>query len=155
MTTYDWPAQAHTTLPMPHDTVLHLVKCHGWEPKAYPKAEAVQAHRYAHGLDGRPDLADPRLGHNHPVGPAPSSPWSNPLTWIVLIWNTLMLAWLGYAVIATSKGVADCSVETYSDACAAGATVGGGIAIVGILLVAALVDVILGVIWMVTRKERA
>lgn len=55
------------TGPFPTDSaeiVGHLVAVHGWEPVPFDPT-MVQAHRFAHGVDGRPDLADEHLGHTH------------------------------------------------------------------------------------------
>lgn len=91
-----------------------------------------------------------------PILPAPPrSAKDRPLTWVILGWNMLMFAWIAYGVVATGKGVSDCSVETYADACATGTSLGGGLAIIGILFLTMLVDVILAVIWHVTKKEQA
>jgi hypothetical protein len=72
------------------------------------------------------------------------------MTWVVLAFNVLMLIWL-IAGIST-VGNNDCASQTYADACQTGADVGASIGIGIILFVWALGDVILGVVWMVTRK---
>lgn len=81
------------------------------------------------------------------------SVFSRPLTWVVLIWNGLMGAWLLYALYVSGRTSSNCDVSTYSDACKSGAAVGTGIAIFFIFGLAAFGDTVLGVIWLVTRKN--
>ena len=46
------------------EALAHLVRHHGWT--SGPADDSmVQAHRFAHGVDGRPDLADAHLDHAH------------------------------------------------------------------------------------------
>ena len=75
-----------------------------------------------------------------------------PLTWVVLVVQVLFVIWLIAGFNAASSS--DCSTADYSDACQAGQAVGTGIAIGIILFLWALVDVILGVIWLVTNKSK-
>lgn len=79
------------------------------------------------------------------------SEW-RPLTWVIVVWNVLMAVWL---VSTLASGADTCSDEFGSarDACEAGAAVGGGIAVAFVLFVAAMGDVILGVIWTATKKN--
>jgi len=42
----------------------HLMAQHGWDTPPAAGSELL-AHRFAHGLDGRPDLADAQLDHTH------------------------------------------------------------------------------------------
>lgn len=95
-----------------------------------------------------------------PAIPAPthaagtgSKPNQRPLTWVILGWNILMAIWIMYGIGATSSQYTDCATDAYRDACQAGTSIGAAVAIGGILFLAALVDVILGVIWMVTKKD--
>lgn len=153
--------------PMPTtaiDALGHLVTYHGWEP-APVEASMVQAHRYAHGIDGRPDLADAHLNHTHEapsswrtpaIGPDGAAPQSRrPLTWVILGWNILMGAWILYGLFSTGSQYDNCATDTYQGACEAGTSIGAAIAIGGILFLTAIVDVILGVIWVVTKKDDA
>ena len=71
------------------------------------------------------------------------------LTWGILGWNVLMLAWICYALVGAGGVMNDC----VTDACETGATIGTGIVVVGILFLTAVVDVILAVIWVVTKKD--
>jgi hypothetical protein len=71
-----------TSRPIPQtpvDTLGHLVTHHGWDPQPADPS-MIQAHRYAHGIDGRPDLADPRVNHGHAVSATPSTK-TNRWTW--------------------------------------------------------------------------
>jgi hypothetical protein len=61
------PVPTGPRLPVPYnatDALYHLVQEHGW-PNRRPEAAHVQAHEYAHGLGGRPGLADDHLSHHH------------------------------------------------------------------------------------------
>lgn len=152
----DWPAPVGVNVtPMPHDpnsALAHLVTYHGWEPRL-PEVSMIQAHRYAHGADGRPDLADQQVGHIHSGPVASTSSGQRPLTWVIVAWNVLMGIWLLYGLGTTGSQMAGCANEIYQGACEAGTTIGAGIAIGGILFLTAVVDVILGVIWAVTKKN--
>lgn len=86
-------------------------------------------------------------------------------TWIIVGVNALFV--LGMILALSGGGDAaeqTCAGQTFDefytkqdclDAANAGAAIGGGILFFAILLVWALVDVILGVLWMVTRKRSA
>lgn len=78
------------------------------------------------------------------------------LTWVVLVWNLIGLGWMIYALVATGAAGEECVQEAgeFVEACQAGAGLGGGILLVAALLITALGDVILGVIWLVTRKNQ-
>ena len=73
------------------------------------------------------------------------------LTWVILVFNALMLIWL----VAGVGGVADnCEGEVGSalEACEAGTAVGAGLGAAFIIFLWVAGNVILGVIWLVTRK---
>ena len=76
-----------------------------------------------------------------------------PLTWVILAVQVLFIIWLVTGFNAASDS-GNCSTSDYSDACQAGQTIGTGIAIGIIIFLWALVDVILGVIWLVTNKTK-
>jgi hypothetical protein len=76
-----------------------------------------------------------------------------PLTWVVLVVQALFVIWLVAGVNAASSG-SDCSASSYRDSCEAGQTIGTGIAIGIVIFLWALVDVILGVVWLVTNKSK-
>jgi hypothetical protein len=57
----------------PDSALAHLVTHHGWSPQP-PSIEMIQAHRYAHGVDGRTDLADQNLDHVHGAAAVPKKP---------------------------------------------------------------------------------
>jgi hypothetical protein len=75
-----------------------------------------------------------------------------PLTWVILVVQVLFVIWIVVAV----NGVASdtCTNDQYSDACRAGEAIGMGIGLGLILFFWALIDVILGVIWLVTNKSK-
>jgi len=83
------------------------------------------------------------------------------LTWAIIIFNVLMLVWIVGGSISAANS-ADCAAQTGSaylsatdaqDACEAGTAIGAGIAVFGLLFLTMMVDVILGVVWLVTRKN--
>jgi hypothetical protein len=74
-----------------------------------------------------------------------------PLTWFILAVQVLFIVWLIAGVNSASD---TCSNDQYSDACRAGEAIGMGIGIGLVLFLWALVDVILGVIWLVTNKSK-
>ena len=79
-----------------------------------------------------------------------------PFTWAVLIVNLLFLIWL-IGGIGSGVNEADCEQEAtraLRDACEAGTAVGAGIAAGFIIFLWALVDIILGVVWLVTNRGR-
>jgi hypothetical protein len=75
-------------------------------------------------------------------------------TYVILAFNLLMLVWLiggvGGAVEETCRNETGSALE----ACEAGATVGAGIGAIVIFVLWALGDVILGVLWLVTRSSK-
>lgn len=75
-----------------------------------------------------------------------------PLTWVILVVQVLFVVWLIGGINAA--GDETCPESQYSDACEAGQAMGTGIAIFMIILLWALLDVILGVIWLVTNKSK-
>jgi hypothetical protein len=86
-------------------------------------------------------------------------------TWIIVGVNVLFLLATIFA-LSSGSGAAEqtCAGQTFDevftkqdclDAANAGAAIGSGILVFGLLVVWALVDVILGVLWMVTRKRTA
>lgn len=85
--------------------------------------------------------------------PARTGTGMRPMTGIILGWNTLMAAWIVYALVVTAHQSSTCASQLYADACQTGTGVGGAIAIGGILFLTAIIDVILAVIWMVTKKD--
>lgn len=77
-----------------------------------------------------------------------------PLTWFVLVVQGLFIWWLIAGMSNVSQQTAECANQAYSDACEAGTAIGASIGIGMIIFLWALIDVILGVIWMVTNKTR-
>lgn len=74
-----------------------------------------------------------------------------PLTWVILIVQVLFLVWV---IAAANSGAHACTDSEYSDACVNSAAIGTMIGLAFILFLWALIDVILGVTWMVTNKNR-
>jgi hypothetical protein len=74
-----------------------------------------------------------------------------PLTWVILAVQVLFIIW----IVAGANSASDsCSTDEYSDACRAGQAIGMAIGMGLIIFLWALVDVILGVIWLVTNKSK-
>lgn len=76
-----------------------------------------------------------------------------PFTWIILVVNVLFLIWVIGGVAGSSgtpEGCGSLSNETCNEAEAVGTAIGVGL----IIFFWALLDVILGVIWLVTRPKR-
>ena len=71
-----------------------------------------------------------------------------PMTWVILAMNGLLLLW--FVAGASTDSGKDC-VGEFADACRAGGQAGKGIALVLIIFVAAALNLIMGVIWLVTR----
>ncbi|MGH3325983.1 MAG: hypothetical protein ACRDOV_16380 [Streptomyces sp.] len=72
-------------------------------------------------------------------------------TWVILAFNLIMLTWV---ILGASSGP-DCGGKT-GDAltqCEAG-QVGTGIGVFGLILIWALGDIILGVLWMITKPHK-
>ena len=75
-----------------------------------------------------------------------------PFTWVILIINALFVFWIFGGVGSASN---NCEGE-FGDAlsaCQAGTAIGAGIGIFMILVLWVLVDIILLVIWLITRKK--
>jgi hypothetical protein len=72
------------------------------------------------------------------------------MTWVILVFNGLMLVWLVTGVTASSDSCSKVA-QTSTDACRAGTAIGVGL----ILFVAAAGNVTLGVIWLVTNDRKA
>jgi hypothetical protein len=73
-----------------------------------------------------------------------------PFTWVIVVVNVSFLIWL---VVALVSGTDTCSDKsgTAKDICDTLATVGASIEVAIVAFVWALVDVIAGVLWLVTR----
>src|SRR5262245_30034226 len=78
-----------------------------------------------------------------------------PLTWFILVVQGLFLWWVIAGLHSAGQTTADCANQPYADACQPGAAIGTTIGMGMVILLWALVDVILGVIWMVTNKTRS
>ncbi len=71
------------------------------------------------------------------------------MTWAVLIFNIIMLIWLVFGVAAASHP-SNCGTLS-TQTCQAATDVGAGIGAFVVIVLWALGDVILGVLWLVTR----
>lgn len=96
-----------------------------------------------------------------PQSPGPT-PYGNPrqpkkrkiriFTWIILAINVLFLVWAIAAGVSGSGNASNCGTldqQTCNDAAHAGTAIGIGL----LIFLWAAVDVILGIIWLVTRKR--
>ncbi|HZD64824.1 MAG TPA: hypothetical protein VE152_01865 [Acidimicrobiales bacterium] len=71
------------------------------------------------------------------------------MTWIVLVFNAVMLAWLIGGLVSASNTVGNCVGQGCQAAGTVGTTIGAGL-IIGLWVAG---DVILGVLWLVTRPR--
>ena len=81
-------------------------------------------------------------------------PSFRPLTWVIIAVQVLFLIWLGSVFNSVSGNCADEVTQSGQDACAAGTAIGAGIGVMFILFLWAMIDVILGVTWVVTNKNK-
>lgn len=75
------------------------------------------------------------------------------LTWVVVLFNILMLLWIIGGSASTTDSC-EGEVGTALDACEAGTAIGAGIGVFVLIVLWAFGDVILGVLWMVTRSSK-
>jgi len=127
----------------------------GWQPPPQQQTQPLPEWGQQPPQQGQP----PQWG---PPGQQPQPGWGPPpqqprrrrrvFMWVILAITGLFLWW----IISAVGGIADdCAGKVGSDleACQTGTAIGGGIAFIFILVLWALVDVILGVIFLVTRKN--
>ena len=74
-------------------------------------------------------------------------------TYIILIFNLLMLAWVVSGAASASGTPTDCGTLS-EEACNAASDVGTGIGVFLLLVLWAIGNVILGVIWLVTNRKK-
>ena len=74
------------------------------------------------------------------------------MTWVVFLFNLLMLAWVVIYATEVAHQAAACS-GAYQQDCQAGTTIGAGIGTSLLILLWAAGDVILGVLWLVTKPR--
>ena len=86
------------------------------------------------------------------AGPPPPPPKKKVrvFTWVILGINVLFLIWLIAGINSVSSSSCD---DLDQQTCDAAKTVGGGIGALLIIFLWVAVDVILGIIWLVTRKK--
>lgn len=81
-------------------------------------------------------------------------PSFRPLTWVIIVIQILFLIWI-FGALSTASGNCDNELtQTSKDACEAGTAIGAGIGFMFIVFLWAMVDVILGVTWVVTNKNK-
>jgi hypothetical protein len=85
-----------------------------------------------------------------PLLPARRFPKWRTFTWVILALQLPFAGWLTYAL---SRSDTTCPKDQYEEFCQAGKTIGTTVGVLSILLIWALVDVILGVSWMVTNDN--
>ena len=85
-----------------------------------------------------------------PVAP-PAKKGLRKFSWFILAVNVLFLVWI--IVGASSAKPANCGSLSAAD-CTTATQVGTGIGVVLIIVLWAVVDVILGVIWLITRPRQ-
>jgi len=93
----------------------------------------------------------------HPSGapsyfqpPPPAKKKVRVFTWIILAINLLFVVWLVVGIAGVSSGTCDGLTQQNCDAAKA---IGGGIGALLIIFLWVAADVILGIIWLVTRKK--
>lgn len=80
------------------------------------------------------------------------------MTWVIIIFNILMLVWVVAAVASTPEGTSDCKREAANNQfldeedCDNAAAVGTAIGVGVLMFFWVAVDVILGIIWLVTNS---
>lgn len=74
-------------------------------------------------------------------------------TWVILVVNLLFLIWIIAGIAGSGGTPEDCGTLTVEE-CNAAEGVGTAIGVGIIIVLWALVDVILGVLWLVTRPKR-
>jgi hypothetical protein len=72
-------------------------------------------------------------------------------TWFILLVNLIFAAWLIFGIAGVAGG--KCSPELSQSACDGAKALGGGIGALLIIFLWVAADVILGIIWLVTRKR--
>lgn len=75
------------------------------------------------------------------------------MTWVVVIFNILMLVWLVAGLGAAADTAQDCVGEEFTEACEAGVAVGTTVAAGFIMVLWFLGNGILGILWLVTRPK--
>lgn len=108
----------------------------------------------------KPDLAPTPPRTSKPVlAPAPPrtnkrhGPGWRPLTWVILAMNCVFLAWTIFVIHAAST---NCNGQTgpNAQACHAGTAIGAGVGVGIIIFLWVAVDVILGIIFLVTNRNQ-
>lgn len=74
------------------------------------------------------------------------------MTWAILIWTVLMLAWIASGVSATSNNCAGMAGDALTT-CQAGTAIGGGLAVTFIFFIWFIGFIILSIIWFMSRPK--
>lgn len=77
-----------------------------------------------------------------------------PFTWVILAVQVVFVAWLVYGFAQAGKAVNNCDAQTYVQACKDGAGLGTALGVGLVLFLWVMVDIILGVIWLVTKRDK-
>jgi hypothetical protein len=78
------------------------------------------------------------------------------MTWVILVWTGLIVAWMVSAGNSTADSAASCTDDAYLSAqdCADATNVGGGLAIMFIGFVGFIGFVALALVWFMTRPKQ-
>ena len=90
------------------------------------------------------------MAQSAPVGP-PRKRKVRVFTWIILAINVLFAIWLISGIVGVSNS--ECTGNLSQESCDAAKSIGGGIGALLIVFLWMAADVILGIIWLVTRKR--
>jgi hypothetical protein len=76
-------------------------------------------------------------------------------TWIILVINALFLIWVITGIASSSNAVAACHADQYlsKEDCQNATGLGAGIGVAAVVAFWAFTDVILGVVWLITRPK--
>lgn len=96
-------------------------------------------------------VAEPPAGYQQ-VTPTQPKRKRRVFTWVILAVNALFLVWVIYGAVAGSGTVHNCGALT-QQTCNSAGHAGTAIGVVLVLALWAVVDVILGVLWLVTRRR--
>lgn len=85
--------------------------------------------------------------------PTPKKRKTRVFTWIILAVNVIFLIWIIAGVSSVSGGKCDATMSV--DACNSAKAIGGGIGALLVIFLWVAADVILGILWLVTRKKES
>lgn len=76
-----------------------------------------------------------------------------PFTWVLIVFNALMLIWLVGGLSSVSNNCAD-EVGDALEACKAGTAIGAGLGVAAIIAIWVVVGFVLGMIWLATGRSQ-